>query len=157
MNKLEYISKNCMQCVKDLDECHNLVLGIHEFAHKIADNSLLMYEFLENGVAFLLPVKDSPDSLPYVVASMVATDYSDIEGDGLVICIDGYSRFIPRCDFSKMSLGQVTTEMYDYLMALHPEVFSYGAKAVDFNLSFICFVIGCIIGCIFTGISIFVF
>jgi len=116
MTKLEYISKNCMQCAKDLDECHGLVLELQEFVSKITDN-FFDHEFTESGLNILLPGDLSPRIPPKVVASLSVTDISHPSGEGLVITFGEYSRFIPRCDFNKTSLEEIFAEIRCMLKA----------------------------------------
>lgn len=149
MTKLEYISKNCMQCAADLDECFCVVLGIHEFAHSISCNSPCVCEFTINGFRVLLPDHDLPGRLPpRIIASMYVTDHSDEQGEGLVIRVGEYGRFIPRSEFREMSLEDVCSEMFNSLKAHYPEVF-HKIREINISPYFYSFVLGVVFSYIF--------
>jgi len=132
MTQLEYISKNCIQCAKDLAECHGLVIALHNFAVEAVKGTRVEYVFTDSGVRFVQRERysDSPlDEDRYVktcVASIqVFTDNNDKCGEGLVIQIGQYVRFIPRDRFTSVSLDSVFSDVRGYLKLYYSKALAF--------------------------------
>jgi len=124
MTKIDYLSKNCMQCAKDLDECYGLILEIQNMVHEVVRDSAITHKFTENGVAFLWS-DDLPSRFPpRVVASVFVSEYSDSMNEGLQVNIGEYTRFIHRCDLDESTLQEVFDQIREALGARYPQAFS---------------------------------
>jgi len=130
-------------------------MALHNFAVKAVKGTSVEYDFTDSGVRFVLReyyALASSDNkyVKTLVASVLVSDNNDKYGEGLVIQLGEYIRFIPRDKFAYLPFEYVCFDVSDYLKRRYPSAIGL----LKFKWQHLCsFMFGSVLGWILYNFS----